>query len=142
MAAMVDHFCTSNIRRLPLFAHLSQAQLEAVAEAFQQARFAPGERLYRQGETSPALYVFVSGGGRSLRLGPDGVEREQGEVQTGSTLGEEYLFTNQPHDTSLMITRDSIVLVLTRPRLEAVLAARPDIRQVLSIPRNLFDSMQ
>src|SRR5205085_2601072 len=96
IAGMADQFVISHIRRLPLFSQLTPEQLEAVGGAFQQMRYLPNDRPYRQGDTSQALYVFVSGGGRILYRGPDGIERDQGSVQAGGYVGEESLFVNQP----------------------------------------------
>ncbi len=139
---MADPFVVSHVRRLPLFAHLSPDQVGAIAAAFQQARYAPGDRLYRQGELSQALYLFISGGGRVLYTGPDGIEREQGELQPGAHVGEEALFVGGRHDSSVVITQDSIVLILTKSSFDAVLRARPDIRSVLSIPKDLVNTVQ
>jgi len=139
---MADPFVLSHARRLPLFVYLSPDQINAVADGFQQARYAPGDRVYRQGTVSSALVVFVSGGGRILRIGPDGTERDFGEVRAGESIGEDTLFVNDPRDSSLLITQDSIVLVLTKARFDAILSSRPDIRAVLNMPKNLMGDVQ
>ena len=80
---MVDPFVLSHVRRMPLFVYLSPEQIDAVANGFQQVRYAPGDRVYRQGTVSSALVNFISGGGRILRIGADGTERDFGEVRAG-----------------------------------------------------------
>ncbi|MCC7449768.1 MAG: cyclic nucleotide-binding domain-containing protein [Anaerolineae bacterium] len=139
---MADPFVLSHVRRLPLFVYLSPEQINAVADGFQQVRYAPGDRVYRQGTVSSALVVFVSGGGRILRIGPDGMERDFGEVRAGESSGEETLFINDRRDSSLLITQDSIALVLTKAPFDAILSSRPDIRAVLNMPKNLVGDVQ
>ncbi len=139
---MVDHFLLSNVRRIPLFATLASDQLEAVAGAFQQARYAPGDWLYRQGDLSSALYYFVSGAGRVVVTGSDGVERPRSDIQPGEFVGEISLFLNERRDTGAVATQDSVVLVLTKTAFDAVLSARPDIRPVLSLRKDILDAIQ
>jgi membrane protein YdbS with pleckstrin-like domain len=139
---VADPFVVSHVRRLPLFAYLSPEQLDVVASAFQRHRYAPGERLYSRGEDSQGLYLFVSGGGRILRAGPDGIEREVGQVQPGAYVGETSLFLHERRDASVIAAQDSIVLVLPKAQFDAVLNARPDIRPLLNMPRALMDSLQ
>jgi membrane protein YdbS with pleckstrin-like domain len=139
---VADPFVVSHVRRLPLFTYLSPEQLDVVASAFQRRRYAPGERLYSLGENSQGLYLFVSGGGRILRAGPDGIEREVGQVQSGAYVGETSLFLNERRDATVIAAQESIVLVLPKAQFDAVLNARPDIRPVLNMPRALMDSLQ
>ena len=86
---MADPFILSQVRRLPLFTYLSPEQAEVVAGAFQQKRYRPGDRLYRQGDNVQALYVFVSGGGVVLYTGADGAEQQQGTLGPGQFVGED-----------------------------------------------------
>ncbi len=139
---MADPFVLSHVRRLPLFVYLSPEQIDAVADGFQQVRYAPGDRVYRQGTVSSTLVIFISGGGRVLRAGPDGIERDLGEVRSGESIGEDTLFINDRRDSSLLITQDSIALVLTKARFDAILSSRPDIRALLNMPKNLVGDVQ
>src|SRR5258708_851967 len=139
---MAESFTGSSVRGLPLFAYLSAQQLEAVASAFQQSRYLPGDRLYRQGDHSQALYFFVSGEARLVQLGANNVEHEIGVVRAGDWLGESSLFVAEPHESSALITQESIVMVLTKAQFDAVLTAHSDIRQVLNIRKDVMDSLQ
>src|SRR5260221_7039262 len=118
---MADPFTGSSVRRLPLFAYLSAQQLDAIANAFQQSRYLPGDRLYRQGDHAQALYFFVSGEVRLVQLGADNVEHEIGVVRAGDWLGETSLFVAEPLESSALVTQESIVAVLTKAQFDAVL---------------------
>jgi CRP/FNR family cyclic AMP-dependent transcriptional regulator len=49
------------IRRVPLFAELSDAELEQVARLFKQRTFAAGETVAREGSGGAAFYLIESG---------------------------------------------------------------------------------
>jgi CRP/FNR family cyclic AMP-dependent transcriptional regulator len=66
------------IRRVPLFAELSDAELEQVARLFKQRSFEPGETVAREGSGGAAFYLIESGtaavtvaGAARPPLGPD-----------------------------------------------------------------------
>jgi CRP/FNR family cyclic AMP-dependent transcriptional regulator len=49
------------IRRVPLFALLTAAQAEAVADAVVKRRFKRGEIVVEQGEKSNTLFIILTG---------------------------------------------------------------------------------
>ena len=49
------------IRRVPLFAELSDPELEQVARLFKQRRFKPGEIVAQEGSGGAAFYLIDSG---------------------------------------------------------------------------------
>jgi CRP-like cAMP-binding protein len=66
-----------SLERLALFADLSRTQLESITHRFEEAVFAPGERILRTGLTGGALYVIIEGeavvrieGEERVRFGP------------------------------------------------------------------------
>ena len=66
---MPERFVQSHIRNLPLFQRLTPQQLAAMAEAFQVLRFEPNEVIFRQGQPSQGMFVFVSGRGVLTQAG-------------------------------------------------------------------------
>lgn len=133
---MADPFILSHIRRLPLFAGCNEEQIGAISGAFTMYRYAPGQLLYRQGEQSQGLFLFVSGLGQLLRNTGDGQNRFVAHVQPGQYIGEASLQAPIPRDVTAQAIQESVVLALYKQNLDALLAARPDIRAVLgqSVP--------
>ncbi len=129
---MADPFVLSHIRRLPLFANCSATQLQALASIFQQEAHHPGDSIYRQGEDSHALYLFVSGAAQLWHVGADGIDKLQHAVSPGEYVGESSLFVPAPRAQSLVVTEESLVLVLTRGHFDAILHAYPDIQAALA----------
>jgi membrane protein YdbS with pleckstrin-like domain len=130
-----------HISRIPLFSELSRQEIELVERLFRVEQFRTGEYIYRQGEMSFALYAFISGRGRLLRVGPDGIERRGADVDPGEYVGEKSLFLHGERPDSLVILRDATVLVLPRrdfdefirryPTIKARLNVRDDVRSVV-----------
>jgi hypothetical protein len=125
------------LRRLPLLARLTPAQLEMVAAAFLQMRLNPGQRLHRQNEPSPGLFFFISGSAQALRRDPDGVERSVGDIRAGQSYGEPALLLSEPQPVSVLVVQNSDVLLLTRERFNALLDAHPEITPLLAFAPEL-----
>ena len=85
---MADRFILSHIQRLPMFTRCDDGQLEVMANAFRELNGAPNVPLYRQGEDSHVMYVFVSGGGQIIRNG-----QVQATVMPGQYVGESSLYS-------------------------------------------------
>ena len=125
---MADRFILSHIQRLPMFARCDDGQLEVMANAFRELNGAPNVPLYRQGEDSHVMYVFVSGGGQIIRNG-----QVQATVMPGQYVGESSLYSPAVRDSMVVITAPSVLLSLTRADLIAAVQSRPDLRGVLNI---------
>ncbi len=72
---MADH--VSQLKRVPLFAHISEAHLQRIATSVRERRYDPGAAIVLAGKTGQgsSLIVFrladVRRGGRTVRsLGP------------------------------------------------------------------------
>ncbi len=71
------------LRQVPLFADLSDDELERVAGVFKQRRFPSGETVIQQGSGAAAFFVIDSGEATVLVDG-----REQRTMKTGEHFGE------------------------------------------------------
>lgn len=111
-----------------MLSRCNDTQLEAMASAFHERNYRAGEMLYREGEDSHALYLLVNGGAQLYRSG-----QPQGTVTPGQYVGEASLYSPAARDATAVVTADSVVLFLTRNDLLNVLAARPDLRDALTI---------
>ena len=133
---MADRFILSHIQRLPMFARCTDDQLAAFADAFQERTYHAGETLYRQGEDSHAMMVFVSGGGQLYRD-----NQPQGVIAPGQYVGEPSLFNHAARDATVIATADSVILILTRDSLLATIATHPDLRTALNEPAEWINSL-
>lgn len=117
-----------------LFGEIDPATLHALQEKIAWRRLADGEVLMRQGEIGTTMYVVVNGRLQILvEADEESPERVVGEVGAGETVGEFALLTDDVRSATIVATRDTDVVELTRPVFEEL--AREHPRAMLEIAR-------
>ncbi len=128
----------STLRQFPLFAPLTDEELETMAVHLEERRFVAGSLIYRQGEPAEAFYLLSEGEvmlegshGRLIQVRAPGFFGEVGlltgshERETARAVTDVALFVLPRDQFELMISRyPQITLTLTRV-LSARLAAEP-----------------
>ncbi len=102
------------IRRVPLFALLTCAQAEAVADAVVKRRFKRGEVVVEQGSKSNTLFILLTGRARVVTADRRGREVILATLQPGDYLGEMSLIDNQAHSASVRAEVQTDMLALGR----------------------------
>lgn len=102
------------IRRVPLFAMLTPAQAELLADAVAKRRFKRGQTIVEQGKKSDALYIILSGRARVLMTDRKSREVILATLQPGDYIGEMSMIDNEPHSASVEAEIQTDVLVLGR----------------------------
>ena len=107
---------------LGIFADLPRPQLEAVAHVFEEASFAEGERILRQGLTGSNFYVILEGEAAVL------VDGEQRAVLgRGDYFGELSVLLGEPPVADVVALRPLRCLALPGAQLEQFLLANPKV---------------
>jgi predicted acylesterase/phospholipase RssA/CRP-like cAMP-binding protein len=109
-----------------LFGLTDPAAFRELEEAVEWRRVRAGEVLIRQGETSDAMYVVVTGRFRTVVKGPDGAEVAVRETGAFSTLGELGLLAELPRSATVLALRDSEVIRLGRDVFRAFALRHPE----------------
>lgn len=133
MIAMSRSEKIDHIRRLPLFSELRREEIEQIEPLFMIKTYQVGEYVYRQAERSFALYLFVTGRGRLLRVDADGIERRGDDVEPGEYVGERSLFLHEERSHSLVIVREAVVLILPKREMDGYLREHPEIKARLNV---------
>jgi len=102
------------IRRVPLFALLTSAQAEAVADAVAKRRFRRGEAIVEQGQKSNTLFILLTGRARVVSADRRGREVILATLQTGDYVGEMSLIDNQAHSATVRAEVQTDMLALGR----------------------------
>ena len=100
------------IRRVPLFAMLTPAQAESLADAVDKRRFKRGELIVEQGRKCDALYIILAGRARVVVTDRRAREVILATLQPGDYIGEMSLIDQAPHSASVEaeIQTDALVL--------------------------------
>ena len=102
------------LRRVPLFALLTESQARQIADAVVKRRFKRGDRIVEQGLKSNALYIILSGRARVLAADARGREVILATLQPGDYIGEMSLIDNEPHSATVHAEVQTDVLMLGR----------------------------
>jgi HEAT repeat protein len=114
------------LRRVPLFAALSGADLGHVAEAATEHAFEDGDVIAAQGERGDSLHMLVSGEIVVVMAEPGGTSRELATRRAGEYVGEMALIGGEPRMASLVARGKVRTLSLDRPRFERIVRERPE----------------
>jgi CRP/FNR family transcriptional regulator, cyclic AMP receptor protein len=100
------------IRRVPLFAKLTDAQAESLAFAVGKRRFKRGELIVEQGKKCDALYIILAGRARVVVTDKKAREVILATLQPGDHIGEMSLIDQEPHSANVEseVQTDALVL--------------------------------
>ena len=102
------------IRRVPLFALLTDEQARAVSEAIVKRRYRKGESIVEQGKKSNALFILLTGRARVITGDGTGREVILAILHPGDYIGEMSLIDNEPHSATVRAEVQTDVLLLGR----------------------------
>jgi CRP/FNR family transcriptional regulator, cyclic AMP receptor protein len=107
---------------LALFADLDAPQLEAIDHTFEEAAYAPGQRILRQGISGSNFYVIVEGDA-TVRI--DGEDRAT--LGRGDFFGEMSLLLGEPPSADVVARTPLRCLVLAGLDLRSFLMRHPPV---------------
>ncbi len=133
------------LRRVELFAQMTDDELRKLAERLRYAPFAKGNLIARQG--TPAqhwLFIIISGEAEVYLEGAGGEKRVLNVLSKGAFFGEMSLMTGSPRVASVVAKTDVECYRLDKEAFEEILLARPaiaeEVAQVLVSRRLQLDS--
>lgn len=123
------------LRRLPLFAGLSDAALQEIAARTVIKEYPRNTLLFRSGQQCVGLYIILEGSVKVYHASPDGREQVLYIETPLHTLAELPLFDGAPYPASASTMEDSILMYLSRDSFQWLYRNDPDVAD--AIIRNL-----
>jgi signal transduction histidine kinase len=120
-----DPRVTESLRAAPLFAALSEKDLERLGETVERQQLAPGDLLLREGDRGDAMFVVVSGE-LEVTKHAEGVELPLARVGPGAIQGEIAAIGGHERAASVRAVTDVEVLRIPREGLLYLLDAGPE----------------
>lgn len=118
---------TDVLKRLPLFAGLSDDAVRAVAARTVPRTLRSNAQLFRRGEACHGLYIVVEGRIQVYRASPDGREQVLHSEGPGKSVAELPLFDGGPYPASARALEDSRLLFLPRDAFQTLYHSNPEI---------------
>jgi len=115
------------LKQLPLFADVESESLELFVPAMLAREYAPGELLFRQGDTTCDVY-FVTRGDMVIRIEQDGRVVATDSVLAGTCVGEMAALTGKPRSATVLAgSNGAAVLIVPGPRFRDLLLLQPSL---------------
>ncbi len=114
------------LKRVPMFAALSPADLKQVAAIAAEEIFPDGEVIVEEGDPGDAMFVIISGEVRVCRI-KGGQQVEVARRKTGEYVGEMSIITREPRNATLIASGDVRALCIDQKSFEGLMRERPEV---------------
>lgn len=133
---MPKRFTATHIQHIPAFSGLSPNELNRLAEIFQTRRYTPGELIFRQGEPTRGMHIFIEGRALLWQVDQNGQQQQVGQVAAGQFVNQEAIFADGVETATLQVVEPVFALFLPRQTLATFIAQNNDIKQSLGLTRS------
>jgi len=122
------------LRRLPLFARLSEEELDSLAERTRPKSFRRGETIFRKDDPGTHLYLVVEGAVKISLPGEFGQEALVALMRSGDFFGELALFDRSPRSATAVALEETHAGLLAADDFLAFLEKHPGaVRVVMEV---------
>ena len=128
------------LRRVPLFSHLSDADITRLAESARERNYPKNSVILFEDDPGDALYIVSTGQVKVVLIGEDGREVILSVLGDGDFFGEMALIDDEPRSAHVIAMRDSHLLVLRRDDFQAQIQGHPAI--ALKLLRELVQRLR
>ena len=115
------------LRRVPIFADLSETELEFLSERAVPRNYAKGELVFSEGDPCTGLYVIESGHLRIFKSSPSGREQVLTVEGPGSSVAELPLFHGGTYPASTAAVDSARVYFISRPDFHSLCLVHPQV---------------
>ena len=126
-----------SLRTIPLFAEVSDGDLEAIASLLIERRFPKHKTIVEEGLPGDYMYVIREGQVKVTKLSGDGREKILELFGPGSFFGEMALVSQKPRNATITTTSPVRVLVVHESGFRRLLRDSPPIQ--LKVLQTLAD---
>jgi CRP/FNR family transcriptional regulator, cyclic AMP receptor protein len=112
----------AHLRRLGIFADLTEAELDGLAAELDEQTFPEGVWVLRQGAVGTGLFIVIDG-----EVGVVIDDEERATLTTGSFFGEVSVLLGEPTSAGIVVRRRLRCLVIPPPEAETFLLAYPRV---------------
>jgi len=112
---------------MPLFAGLTDAEVQALAQRAVERRFAPDEMLFWEGEACTGIFLIIQGNVKIFKTSPGGREMMLALESAPSTVAELPLFDGGPFPASVRAVGAVTTLFVNKTDFQQVCRQYPDV---------------
>lgn len=117
----------ASLSQIPLFASLSESEMEALAQRAVERHFSPGEMLFWEGEPCAGIFLLLQGSIKIFKTSPGGREMMLALETAPSTVAELPLFDGGPYPASTRAVEPVVSLFINKGDFQQVCRHYPDV---------------
>jgi len=128
--------------RVPVFSTLEPRDLERIAQLAVPRSFAPGERVFSEGDQSDTCYVVREGHARAVRSHGDGRTITLATFGPGDFFGELAMFEDERRSATVEAIEPTSAIGVLGPDMRRLMSQHPQIsaRLVVALGRRLRET--
>jgi CRP/FNR family transcriptional regulator len=117
----------TTLRRVPLFAELSDQQLGAIAERATRKRYERYSTVFSEGDPCGELLIVQEGSVKLLKTAANGRQQLIGIERTGNTLAEVPVFDGGRYTVTALVVEPTVLLRLDAEHFRRVCLQEPEV---------------
>ncbi len=117
----------ATLARIPLFASLTETEIQALAQRAVERRFAPEEMLFWEGEPCAGIFLIVQGSVKIFKTSQGGREMMLALEGAPSTVAELPLFDGGPYPASVRAVEPVVSLFVNKADFQQVCRQYPEV---------------
>lgn len=121
---------SDHLQDVPIFAPLSEDELQKLAEASNMRVFAPGEPIVRKGQEGNSMYVITRGAVK-VQIPYNGMPRTINNLRTHDFFGEMSLLTGEPRTATVIADEETEVLQINKTALKPLFEENPELMKAI-----------
>jgi CRP/FNR family transcriptional regulator len=115
------------LRRVRVFAGLTEEDLAAIAEVSVSRRYGNGEVVFREGDGGDTCYIVRSGLARAVRQHSDGRSITLSHFTAGDIFGELAMFDEEPRSATVDVIEEVEVVAIPGRDMQRLMREHPEI---------------
>src|SRR5438874_9458137 len=115
------------LRKTPLFASLTDHEMQALAARAARKRFQKDEQLFAEGDPCSGLFLVATGRVRIFKLSPSGREQILAVEGPGSSFAELPVFDGGNYPAAASASEDTELLFISRKDFQNFCREHPDV---------------
>ena len=111
---------------IPIFAPLSDEELQKLSEAAAKRVYAPGESIVRMGHEGNSMFIIVRGN-VNVQIPDNGVPKIVNKLRENDFFGEMSLLTGEPRSATVVAAEETEVLQIRKNALKPIFESNPEL---------------
>lgn len=125
------HELCSMIESTQIFSGFSRRDVETLSEYVRAYKLDEGETLFREGEKGTFMCFLVEGKIGVFKKDQDSKLKKLATIRSGRTIGEMAILDEMPHSATGIASEPVRLVMLTRKRLDKLIAEHPTLANSL-----------